>query len=195
MNVYEYINKISPFSLAELETKTSYPGRIHYCKSRLETLAHGSARVVFVLGENVIKVAKNEKGFEQNLIESIISESNTHNVATLVKSGNGIYNVFKKAATIDLPMFEQFTNIKMCDLHTYLKYEKDKKKYNIKHDYYKEKIINENEFVGTLCGLIRDYDLSVGDLIRISSWGIYENEAVLIDFGLTSTIYKKYYKG
>lgn len=195
MNFLEYANSISPFSLDELKNKTTFSNRINYCKTRLQTLAHGSARVVFLYGSNVLKVAKNNKGLEQNQIEAKIGKSENQITTNLIIDGNGIFNVFKKADQITMEEFESIVNMKMSDIHTYLKYTKDKTKYNIPLNHEKEQYINENESLKQLCGLIFEYNLSVGDLIRISSWGKISNNAVLVDFGLTSDIYKKYYKG
>ena len=86
------------------------------------------------------------------------------------------------------------TNFKMSEIHTYLKYTKDKIRYNIALESDKEQYIKEHEIIFNLTKLVEEYNLSVGDMIRLSSWGEIDNSPVLIDFGLTSEIYKKYYK-
>lgn len=195
MNFSTYLNSLEPFSLDELSKFPGFNSKLYYAKTRLKQIASGSSRTVFEYNNDVIKIAKNKKGLEQNKIEIEIGLTETKLVAELKQNDSEFYwSVFKKANQLNSDKFESLTNFKMSEIHTYLKYTKDKLRYNIALESDKEQYIKENEIIFNLTKLVEEYNLSVGDMIRLSSWGEIDNSPVLIDFGLTSEIYKKYYK-
>ena len=49
-------------------------------------------------------------------------------------------------------------------------------------------------FASDLKLLIEKHNIAIGDIVKPSSWGIYNNEPKLIDFGLTSEIYQAFFK-
>jgi len=195
MNFYQYIQSINPFSFDELNKLKNLSQKLFYCQKHLKQMAKGSARVVFDLDENVVKVAKNEKGIEQNKIEIQIGLTKPDCVPNLISfDENSNWSVFQKANPITKEEFENLSNTSLPILHYLLKYKKDRNRKEIPIDYKKEQQIQNNKLLAELAKLIDDYDLSVGDMVRISSWGQINGKIILLDFGLTSQIYKKYYK-
>jgi hypothetical protein len=55
----------------------------------------------------------------------------------------------------------------------------------------------ENDFVSSIFDLIGGYDLTIGDLCKLSTYGVVSKEGedsiVMIDSGLTSEVYNSYY--
>lgn len=52
--------------------------------------------------------------------------------------------------------------------------------------------INDTLYLNTM-KLIEAYDLLYGDIKSLSSWGMIDNQIVLIDYGCTNEIYDKYF--
>lgn len=195
MNFFQYIQSINPFSIDELNNQKTISQKLFYCRTHLKEIAKGSSRNVFDFGETVIKIARNQKGIEQNKVERDIGKIKPDCVPNLIMfSDDCSWNVFEKVEPVTKEEFEKLTNITLTILHELLKYKKDRKRKNIDVDYKKENQIQNNKLLNELSQLIERYNLSVGDMVRISSWGQKNGKVLLIDFGLTSEIYQKYYK-
>ena len=54
-------------------------------------------------------------------------------------------------------------------------------------------ISNEDRIYSNTMELIETYDLLYGDVKSLSSWGILDNNIVLVDYGCTNKIYKRYF--
>jgi hypothetical protein len=100
--------------------------------------------------------------------------------------------------------FEQLTGITLDELLTHLLYNTTRRTYNVapprtpEDASYLEKIQN-NKFVIDLTGLMADYDFpDIGDMTRLSTYGEVNRDGkakiVLVDFGLTKTVWDDYYK-
>ena len=83
--VYEVIESYleedypSNFDLEEFSKLTSFNKRIKYCQERLKRISSGSSRIVYMVDDTkVLKIAKNEKGLNQNEIEA--EYSNYHDI-------------------------------------------------------------------------------------------------------------------
>jgi hypothetical protein len=195
MNFFAYIQSINPFSIEELNKQKNISQKLFYCRTHLKELAKGSSRNVFDFGESVIKIARNQKGIEQNKVEMEIGKIRPDCVPNLILfSDDCSWNIFEKVEQVTKEEFENLTNTTLTILHELLKYKKDRKRKNIDIDYKKENQIQNNKLMNELSQLIEQYDLSVGDMVRISSWGKKNGKVLLIDFGLTSEIYQKFYK-
>lgn len=195
MNFFQYLNQLQPFSFTDLSNQKTFSQKLFYCRKHLKELAKGSARVVFDFNSSVIKIAKNQKGIEQNQVEIAIGLTKPDCVPNLISfDDNNSWSVFEKVDTITKEEFEELSQTTLPKLHDVLKYKKDRIRKNIEIDYKKEQQIQNNKLLNELAGLIENFNLSVGDMVRISSWGKKNGKVLLIDFGLTSDIYKKYYK-
>lgn len=54
-------------------------------------------------------------------------------------------------------------------------------------------IDEDNIFYKNIQKLVKSFDLLYGDVKNLSSWGILDNQIVLIDYGCTNKIYHKYF--
>lgn len=179
------------FSLPTLSEIPKFFKRIQYCSKRLTKIAHGSSRVVFHFSEDfVIKVAKDTKGLAQNEMEAKIAENNLSVTIPYHSSDKEFkWIIFQKAQETDLKEIESKLQIPLSEVN----YQMRKMKKSFLES---GSCINElkTPIAKDLQILIEKHNIAIGDIVKPSSWGIYNNEAKLIDFGLTSEIYQKFFK-
>ncbi|NLL78018.1 MAG: hypothetical protein GX235_12380 [Clostridiales bacterium] len=133
-------------------------------------LGNGSGRKVYDLGnDTVLKIAKNIKGYAQNEVESFISEIDESDTfaKVLCASGDNHYLIMEKAGFI--------TNFAFV------------------RSYYRVKSNRELFRLNNLSYIPHKYNLLVSDLCRPVNWGVRENRPVIIDYGFTGRIRRKYY--
>nr|WP_271716029.1 hypothetical protein [Anaeromicropila herbilytica] len=139
-------------------------------KGKYKLLGSGSGRRVYDLGNGyVVKVAKNRKGIAQNKTEYEISSNDPSDVFARVKamSDDSIFLVMEKAQRLkDLSYVRQYY-----------------------HVYNNRQLFQINE--------LRDFyvynDLLVPDLYRCVNWGMIDGKPVIIDYGFTKNVRRKYY--
>lgn len=133
-------------------------------------IGKGSGRIVFDMRNGyVVKLAKNRAGIEQNKVEYNISNNDNSNIfaKVLYASDNYNYIIMRKA--------EKIYNMSYVRMY-----------FNVK---------NEREFFNLypLQKIKNKYNLILGDLNRESSWGIIDNQVVIIDYGFTKKVKEQYY--
>lgn len=133
-------------------------------------IGSGSGRQVFDLGNGyVVKVAKNRKGIAQNKAEyqiALVDHSNLFANISQVSENYGLL-VMEKAEPIN-----SFSKVLL---------------------YYKVKNIREFLLLKELQNIFTHYHLLQGDLCRPVNWGIVNNRPVIIDYGFTISVKRKYY--
>jgi hypothetical protein len=135
-------------------------------------IGSGSSRRVFDLGNGyVVKVAKNRAGIAQNKMEYKISLINPSNLfAKVIQVSEDFYAlIMEKADKID-----NFSYV--CN-------------------YFKARSIVEVLKLKEIQNIHNRYNLLLNDLCRTSSWGIINGRPVIIDYGFTREIRKRYYSG
>ena len=177
--------------LSELET---FKDRIDFSEKHLEHLSSGSSRIIYVTPDKeVLKLAKNERGIAQNFAEGNPKMVSKFINKTLKADKNGYWKTSPYLEKITEKEFEKMMDFSFKDFGEALSYglkepdsAKKKKPDNFdtiaKSDLYKEIV---------RCG--KEHHLLPGDLGRVSSWGRIDGYPILLDAGLTSAIYKKFY--
>ncbi len=133
-------------------------------------LGSGSGRRVYDLGDGTaLKAAKNKKGYAQNQVEAIISEMDDSDLfaKTLFISPDNHFLIMEKADPIT-----DFSYVR---------------------DYFHVKNNRELFQLSNFSYIPRKYNLLVTDLCRPANWGILRNRPVIIDYGFTGRIRRKYY--
>lgn len=201
----------SSWNLEVFKTIKSFSGRVKYCEQHLQRLSSGSSRIVYQIDdEKVLKLAKNQKGIAQNQNESdYYLQSNELFAKVFDVDDNGLWiemelarkakpSDFKKIIGYDFETIKAFIawyangysrhqhiiNQKYINIFDSEEFNEGFNNYNIFYDI--------EDYLG-------NYTIeSIGDLQRISSWGVVkrdgEDALVLIDFGLTDDTYNSYYK-
>ncbi len=191
------------FDMDYFKSLKSFNQRIKYCEENLKRISSGSARIVYYIDDKkCLKLAKNKKGLAQNEVESDYSgDSFIGNIFAEVFDVDDkfLWIEMQLAKKVTKPIFKSITGLdfeQYKDILEYAHYESNPqlyKGYNPKipdnyHEYY------ENEFVSGFIDYIGNYDVPVGDLQRLSSYGLVNNnEIVLIDYGLTNDVYNSFY--
>jgi len=191
------------FNFEELKNIKSFNGKVNYVKTHLgKHLGRGSSRIVFDTGDNkVIKIALNKKGLIQNESESYYKDDFyiKNNIAEIFDyDEDGFWIEMEKAKKATKNDFERLWNVKFDDLKSYLlKIYSQNHGRNVKFNNI-ENELHDNDYVIDIVDIMMNYDLLVGDLVRINSWGIInrngEEKIVLIDIGLNTSDFNKYYK-
>ncbi len=135
-----------------------------------QKLGAGSGRRVYKLDSDyVIKAAYNRKGYAQNQVESYISE------------------------TDDSPIFAK---IFFCAPdYRYLIMERAERISNISvlFEYFNVSNLKELFSLSELNDILLKYNLLTADLRRPVNWGIIDSRPVIIDYGFTKMVKRKYY--
>ncbi len=131
----------------------------------------GSSRIVYDLNDGfVVKIAKDIRGIFQNEAEHKTYLSHKSNLFAEVMA------VSEDNRLLIMPKAKKIKNIRPV-----LKYYNAR---SIKSLFNHDKLIISD---------IQDNGLSTNDLYRVSSWGFINNVPLIIDYGLTHSIYKKFY--
>lgn len=134
-------------------------------------IGSGSSRRVYDLGNGyVVKVAKNMAGREQNKAEYEISFEDSSGIFAEVIDVSNDYRmlIMRKAK-------------KIKDMRIVWKYFNVDDKYEFYDCIYMQRLKNK-------------YKLLLGDFEKASSWGIINGRPVIIDYGFTRHVEKKYYR-
>lgn len=191
------------FSFDVFENIKSFRGKFNYANEHLQRLSSGSARVIFkVDDEKVLKLAKNKKGIAQNEVEMEWFIQTYDVVARVFESDqeNGFWLEMELARKARAADFRNLIGISFQDLSAYLsdlQYRMGQIKWS-KPELNPDIDFGEIEFIEDLERFIVDYGMGVGDFRRMNSYGVVKrngsDKLVLIDFGLTQTVYYEYYK-
>ncbi len=198
------------FNFDEFRSCKSFTERVRYCEARLQRIASGSSRIVYqVDNEKVLKLAKNQKGVAQNQVEYRLGTEPYYTCFAEIyeydEQGLWIEMEFcKKAKKSDFKaiygvpfevlccmIYDQANNFRNVGwkMNPFSDYE------NIVQQIWDGKetdlqmlFTSIQEYIG--CEMLE----SVGDLCRLSSWGINsEGYFILIDYGLDDDVANNYY--
>jgi hypothetical protein len=205
MDIYSYVMdefvvdpSLNPdFNMEEFKSLKTFKQRVEYCNKSLNRLSSGSSRVVYRLDSNkVLKLAKNNRGIEQNSSEGDhMSDKYYEGIVTKVYEidDNDEWVVSELAGKMTPNLFKELTGISLSKLDWYLQIKWGESEHTRERHYLvymtPEELqqINESNLVKHLVSLMKDHNLLPGDLGRISSWGVVNREgkkrAVLVDYG------------
>ena len=190
------------FSFQQLEDIGSYAGKLRYAESHLQKLASGSARTVYKVDDTkVLKMAKNKKGLAQNEVEAQGYLQNYDIVAQVFETDYNDYWIeMEYARKVSKADFKRITGVSIEELGNYLRYLRFQNKRSLFGYHIDPEVkqrMEDSEFVDDLMHFVNDNDMETGDMGRLSTWGKVvrdgEERIVLIDYGLTNSVYKDYY--
>lgn len=183
--------------------------RIRYAKARAKQVGVGSSRVAFLIDyqgrKTVLKIAKNKKGIAQNVQESqMFSDYLIKDLGITIPMID--YDEDNEDPTwIHLEFAEKmkpnqfkkfFSGISHHEIVYVIEYLTGKKSIYHVSDEDKEhyqQLYEDNKYIDSLVFIAGNYDVPVGDFGSIANWGVYKNQPVIIDLGLSSEVYQKYY--
>ena len=133
-------------------------------------LGSGSGRRVYDLQNGMaLKIAKNVRGYAQNQVEYIISEMDDSELfaKVLFLSKDNLYLIMEKAEPIT-----DFSQVR---------------------SYFQASTNRELFQMEDFSYIPRKYNLLISDLCRPVNWGLINNRPVIIDYGFTGRIKRRYY--
>lgn len=201
------------FNMAEFKTLTTFAERIRYCQTRLQRISSGSARIVYKIdNEKVLKLAKSRKGIAQNEAEGGDYYKNSIGCFAEIYDVDDNYlwiemQLARKAKLSDFKRLTGYDFAVMCQWIYDCRSRYSRGGYGYDKSY--DSIFNSEEFKKGLENYsifaeieeyLCNYQLeTVGDLTRLNSWGVVNDEygqekLVIIDSGLTDDVWADYYK-
>ena len=188
----------------EFKSLPSFKDRIRYLKRHMGKIGAGSARIVFDIDpETSFKLAKNKKGIMQNRVEIDIGTKGWYSFVAKVYDNDeeGLWLEAEKARKMKPSDFKQITGFDFNEWVYVLQQHYNEMKGKrflgsmLVSDDYDD--ILESDLFSEMISFMADFDMSVGDIARISSWGIVSRDGkeqpVLIDYGLTQDVFKDFY--
>lgn len=192
------------FDLKYLNSLKSYSQKIKYAENKLKKIGEGTSRIVFDMEDGyVIKLAKNEKGLAQNLTDGDWGLQKMYpNLIPQLKdrdeNDDCYWIIVKKANKITPAKFKSITEMSFNELSKAITEADFNRTGKIKwanvSDAVKKMLDDEDSLIYQVNDIIGNYDMPVGDLIRISSWGEIDGKVKIVDAGLTTTTFNTYYR-
>ncbi len=196
------------FDLTEFSKLTSYNKRIQYCQERLKRISSGSSRIVYMVDNTkVLKIAKNQKGLAQNEIEA--SYSKYHDLKEITAQvfaydQKDLWIEMELARKVTPQIFQKIIGFSFKDYtaalnNYYHNVNPQKSRYMSKYPMAQEMVdaMWKNEFIYDIFTFMGGYDIPVGDLMRLNSYGLVnrngEDTIVMIDYGVTNGVLDDYY--
>jgi hypothetical protein len=182
--------------LHNIEGLETYTARKEYAERNLEHLSSGSSRIVYLTNnKTIIKLAKNDRGIAQNKVESNPKMQSKHLNKVLSYAKNYTWIEVCYLEKINEKEFEEMTGIDFGDFGEAISYglrkvsgNTDKEKPKNFDKVAESDIYKEMQDIGTR------FKLLGGDMARISSWGVKDGRPILIDAGLSISVFNEFYE-
>ena len=184
------------------DEKVPFKKRVEYARKRAKQLGIGSARIAFEIPykgrDTVLKIAQNHAGVAQNKVEvEMLTEPHlkSMNIAIPIidydeRNSSPTWIHMEKAKPLKQSVFSKLISLPgvkatLRDLVFFAMGKKLKK--SVKK--YEDLINTKSGFVKKFLKLVMLYDdLEVEDFNIIENWGMYKNNPVIIDIGLTTEV-------
>jgi hypothetical protein len=194
----------SEFDFEYLQSLKSLKDIVKYATSKLGAPKKGSSRLTYLVDEKIVlKIAYNPVGIVQNTLEmEPYLQDNYENIVAKVLEADYDKNIWLEMERIR--PIKQGSQLKkfldgydIDDLKNYLENQHNRFKRSEDFKIMCNKL-DGNEFVNEIQDFIGSYDLLLGDVCRIGSWGLVVRDGVerpvLFDYGLTSRSHSTYYQ-
>jgi len=184
--IREYLNEqvLSSDNIENFTQLTKFSDRKKYADENFKIIGKGTGRYVYDINNDfVLKLAKNNKGIEQNKTEINISKSGKYNdiTANIVEyDNNGLYLIQQKAHRITEQGFKYITGLQLQGFLYYLRHNKEWDGGNVK-------------FYNKVNSLVDTFQLDRFDIANENSWGIINDKVIIVDYGLDMNTARKLY--
>lgn len=194
----------SSWNIEEFKSLRSFAERKRYCDANLQRISSGSGRTVYKIdNEKVLKLAKNKKGVAQNEIE--IELGDDYYFAAILggvfeSDENALWVEMELARKVTPTIFKKMVGVSIDNFKIYIysrdRLEKGRPAWFTIHPIIKKQL-DDSELVDSIFELVHGVDFAIGDLGRLSSWGLVnrggEDRLVIIDYGVTNDVHATYY--
>lgn len=188
------------WSADEFSKLRTFRDRIKYAERNLQRLVSGSGRIVYKIdSERVLKLSKNAKGVAQTKTE--IEWGNDwflKNLQILAEifsyDTDGLWVEMELARKLTALDFKRIVGVDFTVFGDWLvrQYGRNRGYGDVSDD--DNRRLSESEFAQSVMEFMLSYRTPVGDLIRKSSYGIVQDDKiVIVDYGLSGEVYDSYY--
>lgn len=178
--------------LKEISSKKDFEDRVGLAEEHFDKLGEGSSRTIFQISDSlVLKVAHSGAGIAQNESEMSMRAPCLNNVLAADTDAKWIIVRFSDTMTeedFDDAIgfgFKPFIKAISYSFNNEDRADKPKEMEEIKN----------TSLFKCLSKLVLDNQLQIGDIGKISSWGLIDGKPLLRDFGLTKEVYSDFYEG
>jgi hypothetical protein len=176
------VTTLSPREFEKRFTDSSRLDVMKWCNQNLQYINQGRDRRVFDLGGNfVVKVAKNENGYAQNVAGQGLDVYGDAFLKIEQIGTDWQWVVYPKAEKITRKEFEQLSGIKFSQFKDMIQKIHD---YHIWHKEVDIGFMDDYELIQDIDNVVGDTSAEYcTDLARITNWGRIGNRLVLVDMG------------
>jgi hypothetical protein len=183
-----------PEILKELSSLETFKDRVAYAEKHLKHLSSGSSRVIYITSDNqVLKLAKNERGIAQNIAEGNPKMVSKYINKTTKQDKDGIWKISPFLDKITEKEFQQMVGIPFKHFSEAISYGLQDVSGNSHPKPEGFEAVAKTDLYQELVEIGERFHLMGGDLGRVSSWGREDDHPVLLDAGLNRQIYDFYY--
>jgi len=197
-------NYPASFDKEEFKNLTFIKKRLEYCDTHLKRISSGSSRTVYRIDDQkVLKLAHNKKGLAQNEVEIRYSEdADLDNIVAKVFDYNedNLGIEMELAEKLTAEKFKEVSGFKWKDYVGAINnhsYNVTRSGYEMPENKLATKAMWEEQFTHDMFDYMIGYEVPVGDLTRLSSYGIVKREGsdsiIMVDYGLTKEVFNKHY--
>ena len=194
--------------------KGGFKARIEYAKQKAQRIGGGSSRVAFIIDyqgrKTVLKIAKNNKGLAQNEQEvnmlhtaEMLGASGTVTVPMIDYDEEGnqpswLHVEYARKLKSEKE-FADLTGFNMYDLIAYSASVSHNRSFPSAHNkefspsWVEDIWEDEDSFAYEFVSFVGNTELHLPDLTRPANWGVYKNNPVIIDLGLSDDVYQTHY--
>ncbi len=181
--------------LNNLDSLETYQARKKYAEKNLKHLSSGSSRIVYEDSDGtIIKLAKNDKGIAQNKAEANPKMKSKFLNEIIDYSKNYVWIQTHFLKKIKVGDFEKMTGLDFNDFGDSIRYGLKSVSGNTADKPKSFDEVSKSDIYKEMCRIGKKFKLMSGDIVRISSWGVKDDNPVLIDAGLTKDVYEDFYE-
>lgn len=192
------------WNIEKFKSIKSFNERLEYCKRWLTPIASGTGRFAFKIDEDkCLKLAKNQKGIAQNRHEANVywNECGIGALCPIFDiDDNFLWIEMGLAKKITAKQFEAKTHIPFEIFKELIEYKFDTRFVSKTASELAKKgleLINNDEvacdFFNDFWDMIANNDMVWNEFTRLSSFGIYKDKVVVVDYGFSTEIRYEYY--
>lgn len=193
----------------------TFKKKIAYAKEKAKRIGGGSSRVAFEIPyqgrKTVLKIAKNRKGLAQNEQEaSAFNDSRvlgSEGIVTVPMIDYDEQNPQPSWIHVEYApklksekQFEQLTGFKLEDIIAYAAKNSGNTSMSayIRAKEFSKEFSDrvwedEDGFAYAFVSFVGNTNTHLPDLMRVANWGVYKNNPVIIDLGLSEDIFRQHY--
>jgi hypothetical protein len=180
--------------LKQLSELKDFDDRVELAEEHWEKLGTGSARAVFKISDDlIIKIAINKKGVSQIKVEAEFDLQKPCVATVVVADPEGKWLISHFTDTMTHELFKKiigygFDNFMSC---LFFAYNNESDNWIKEPKSYDE--IKNLPLFKCIGAMVVDGNILLGDVGKVSSWGVRNGKVLLRDYGLDKLTYEKFY--